>query len=56
MKIKKWYVVMERSDGITEELKEADLPNFIANDLKQYITEIEIYRNEVALQNKMEAL
>jgi uncharacterized protein (DUF433 family) len=56
MKVKKWYVVMERSDGITEELNVADLPNFIATDIQQYINEVETYRNEVELQKQMEAV
>jgi hypothetical protein len=56
MKIKKWYIVMERNDGITEELKMAELPNFIAIDIQQYINEVEAHRNEFALQQQMEAL
>lgn len=56
MKVKKWYVVMERDDGITEQLNVADLPNFIANDVQQYINEVETYRNEVELQQQMEAV
>ncbi len=56
MIVKKWYVVMERSDGITEKLNGADLPNFIASDIQQYINEVEISRNEFELQQKMEAV
>ena len=46
IKINRWYVVMERSDGKVEHLYNGDLPSFILDDMKQYIAEIEQSRNE----------
>ena len=46
MKIKKWYVAVERDDGITEQLDSANLPSNVANFLEQYMVEVEQYRNE----------
>jgi hypothetical protein len=56
MKFKKWYIVMERNDGITEQLNVGEMPSFIASDIQQYINEIEIHRNEFELQKQMEAI
>lgn len=46
MKIKKWYVVVERDDGKVERLYKEDLLSDMAFYMGQFIAEVEQSRNE----------